>query len=41
MFPDPKHLSWQNIKYEKDLWKITNLEMETVSVSSTVLCIYY
>jgi len=37
MFPVPKHLSWQDMKYEQDLWQITNFEMETVSVSSAVL----
>jgi len=40
MFPVPKHLSWQDMKYEQDPWQIRNFEMETVSVSSTVLYIY-
>lgn len=41
MFPVPKHLSWQDMKYEQDLWQIKKIKMETVSVSSTVLYICY
>jgi hypothetical protein len=31
-----EYLSWQDMKYEQDLWKTTNLEMEIISVSSIV-----